>query len=48
MINYVFNQIGSNTDLLDNFLLKRVTVQPTEKTRSVGPHKLKSKTITNK
>ena len=45
---YFLNQVDANTDLSDNVLLKRVVVQPTKQPRSVGPHKLKSKTTTNK
>ena len=45
---YFLNQVDSNTDLLDDVLLKRVVVQPTEKPRSVGPHKLKLEKIRNK
>ena len=41
------NQVDLNTDLLDNVLLKRVIVQPTENPRSAGPHKSKLKTTTN-
>ena len=36
------NQVDSNTDLLDNVILQQVVMQPTEKPRSVGPHKLRS------
>ena len=42
------NQVDLNNDMFDDVLLKRVIVQPTEKPRSVCPHKSKSKTITNK
>ena len=42
------HQVDSNTDLLDNVLLKRVVVQPTEKLKNIGPHKLKSKTTMKK
>ena len=39
-----FNQVDSNTNLLDNVILRQVVMQPTKKPRSVGSHKLKSKT----
>ena len=39
-----FNQVDLDTDLLDNVILHWVVIQPTKKTRSVGPHKSKSKT----
>ena len=45
------NQVDSNTDLLDNGLLTKIIVQPTEKSRSVGPHKSKlekNKQVKNK
>ena len=49
MINYVFfNQVDSITDMFNDVLLKRVITRPTEKPRSVGPHKSKLKTTTNK
>ena len=38
------NHVDLNTDLLDNMILHQVVIQPTEKPRSVGPHKLKLKT----
>ena len=37
-----------NTNLLDNVILKQVVIQPSKKPRSVGPHKLRSRTTTNK
>ena len=40
------NQVDLDTDLLDNVTLYQVVIQPTKKTRSIGPHKLKSKTTT--
>ena len=47
MIYYFFsNQVDSSTNLFNDVLLKRVFVRPTKKVRSVGPHKLKSKTTT--
>ena len=33
------NQVDSTTDLLDDVVLTEVVLQPTEKPRSVGPHK---------
>ena len=42
------NQVDLNTNLLDNVILQQVVIQPTEKPRSVGPRKSKSKTTTNK
>ena len=33
------NQVDLNTDVFDDMLFKRVVAQPTEKPRSVGPHK---------
>ena len=45
---FFLNQVESNIDLLDNVLLTKVVVQPTEKPRSVGPHKLKSEETTNR
>ena len=47
-VTVFFNQVDLNTDLLDNALLKKVVVQPTENPRSVGPHKSKSEKTTNK
>ena len=45
----VLNQVDSDTDLLDNVLLTKDVLQPTEKPRSVGPHKSKlEKTISKK
>ena len=43
-----FNQIDSNTNLLDNILSTKVIVRPTKKPRSVGPHKPKSEKTTSK
>ena len=34
------NQVDLNTDLLNEVILIEVVMQPTEKPRSVGPHKL--------
>ena len=45
---YFLNQVDSNINLLDNVLLKKVVVGLTKKSRSVGSHKLKLKTTTNK
>ena len=45
---YYINQVDLNTNLFDNLILKKVVVRPTKKTRSVGPHKLKSKTTKKK
>ena len=45
---YFLNQVHSNIDLLDNVILQQVVIQPTEKSKSVGPHKSKLKTTTYK
>ena len=45
---YSLNQVNLNTNLLDNGILIQVVVHPTKKQRSVGPHKLRSKTTTYK
>ena len=45
---FFFNQVDSNMEMFDNVVLKRVIVQPTKKSRRVGPHKSKSKSTTNK
>jgi len=42
------NQTDSNIDLLDNVLLTKVVLRPTEKPRSVGPHESKSEKTRNK
>ena len=51
-INFPFyhalNQVDLNTDLLDEVILTEVVLQPTEKPRSVGPHKSISKKNGNK
>ena len=52
-INFPFlcalNQIDSSTDLIDNMILTEVVLRPTEKPRSVGPHKsISKKTRSNK
>ena len=44
----VLNQVDVDINLLDNVLLTEVTLQPTKKPRSVGPHKSKSKKATSK
>ena len=45
----VLDQVDSDTDLLDNALLMKDVLRPTEKPRSVGPHKSKlEKTISKK
>ena len=44
----VLNQVDLNTNLLDNVLLTKNVLQPTEKSRSVGPHKLKLEKTTSK
>ena len=44
----VLNQVNSDTDLLNNVILTKVALRPTKKTRSVGPHKSKSKKTTSK
>ena len=45
---FVFNQVYSTTNLLDNVVLTEVVLQPTKKTRSVGPHRLISKKTRSK
>ena len=45
--NHTLIQVGLNTDLLDKVILTEVVPRPTEKPRSVGPHKLISKKIDN-
>ena len=42
-LHHTLNQVDSNTDLLDKVILTKVVLQPTKKSRSVGPHKLISK-----
>ena len=44
----VFNQVYLDTNLLDNVILTKVLLQPTEKPRSVGSHNSKSKKTTSK
>ena len=41
-------QVDANTDLLEEVILTEVVPRPTEKPRSVGPHKLISKEYGNK
>ena len=48
LCHFVLNQVNSNTNLLDNVVLTKDVLQPTEKPRSVGPHKSKLKKITSK
>ena len=42
-LHHTLNQVDLNTDLLDEVILTKVVLQPTEKTRSVGLHRLISK-----
>ena len=49
--HFVSNQVDSDTDLLDNVILIKVTLQPIKKPRGVDPHKSKlksKKTISKK
>ena len=46
--HHTLNQIDSNTDLVDRVILIEVVLQPTKKTRSVGPNKSISKKNGNK
>ena len=39
-LQFTPNQVDSTTNLLDNVVLTEVVLRPTEKPRSVGPHKL--------
>ena len=39
-LHHALNQVDLNTDLLDKEILTEVVLQPTKKTRTVGPHKL--------
>ena len=47
-LQFAPNQVDSTTDLLDNVVLTKVVIRPTEKPRSVGPHKSKLKKNDNK
>ena len=47
-LRIALNQVDSTTDLLDNVILTKVVLQPTEKPRSVGPHRLISKKTRSK
>ena len=38
-LQFALNQVDSATDLLDDVVLTEVVIRPTEKPRSVGPHK---------
>ena len=38
-LHHSLNQVNLNTNLLDKVILTEVVLQPTEKPRSVGPHK---------
>ena len=38
-LQHALNQVDLNTDLLDKVILTEVVLRPTEKPRSVGPHK---------
>ena len=42
-LHHALNQVDLNTNLLDEVILTKVVLQPTEKPKSVGPHKLISK-----
>ena len=44
----VIQPTKNDADLLDNVVLHQAVIQSTKKTRSVGPHKSKSKTTTYK
>ena len=44
----LLNQVDLNTNLLDNVILQQVVMEPTEKPRSVGPNKPRSKKTTYK
>ena len=44
----VLNQVDSDTNLLDNVLLKKDVLRPTKKLRSVGIHKSKLEKATSK
>ena len=44
-LQFTPNQVDSTTNLLDKVVLTEVVLQPTEKPRSVGPHRL---TLTKK
>ena len=47
-LQFTPNQVDSTTNLLDEVVLTEVILQPTEKPRSVGPHKLILKKNGNK
>ena len=47
-LQFTPNQVDSTTDLLDEVVLTEVVLRPTEKPRSVGPHKLILKKNGNK
>ena len=46
--HYNLNQVHLDTNLLNNFILTKVVLQTTKKTRSTGPHKSKSKKTTSR
>ena len=48
LCHYVFNQGDSDTDLVDNVILMKNILQPTEKPKSVGPNKSKLEKTTSK
>ena len=47
-LQFAPNQVDSTTNLLDDVVLTEVVLQPTEKPRSVGPHRLISKKTRSK
>ena len=47
-LHHALNQVYLNTDLLDKVILTEAVLRPTEKLRSVGPHKSISKKNGNK
>ena len=48
LCNWVLNQVDSDTNLLDNKLLRKEVLRPTKKTRSVSSHKSKPGKTTSK
>ena len=44
----VLNQVHLYINLLDNMILTKIVLQPTDKPRSISPHKLKLKKTTSK
>ena len=47
-LQFAPNQVDSTTDMLDDVVLTEVVLRPTEKSRSVGPHRLISKKTRSK